>query len=414
MQSSCDLVIIGAGAAGLAAARDAAKAGLSVEVVEAMDRIGGRAYTDQASLPAPFDHGCQWLHSAGINPFTKAADRLGFRYWTDPFVIRIHDGKWWLNDQITEEYGAFMEATYDRIEAAAKAGDDRAASNFIDWTSPWAELFARNYCGYVAAAPEHSSTYDTGRFRNTHEDWPVENGYGALIAATHADVAVNLNCPVKSVDWGSDEIMVGTSKGMIFCRAVLVTSSITTLREERIKFFPQLPAWKRDAINRIEMGYAEKVAFWFKRDPFPGLGMHFAMLNWPDAPNAAFQVKPYGRPMATMFAGGHFARDLFAQGEEAAIAEAKALLAKVFGPEIQREIAAVKATQWVANPWIGGGYSVLAPGGGEARAELAQPIDGKIFFAGEATSRDAFSTAHGAHQSGIDAVTAIANALQAV
>lgn len=413
MQSSCDLVIIGAGAAGLAAAREAIKLGLNIEVLEAMDRIGGRAFTDHQSLPAPFDHGCQWLHSASINPFRLEAEKRGFRYWTDPFEIRIHDGTWWMNEQASQEFWAFLDATYDRIEVAAKSGDDSAAAKFLDRSNPWARLFIRNYSGYVAAAPDHSSTYDTGRFNNTHQDWPVENGYGALIAATFADIPVNLNCPVKSIDWGSDEIMVGTKNGMIFCRAVLVTTSITTLREERIKFFPQLPEWKRDAIDRIDMGYAEKVGLWFKRDPFQGLPMHFAMLNWDEAPDAAFQIHPYGRPQATMFAAAHYARDLFAQGEAAAIAEAKSLLSKLFGADILKEIGAAKATQWVNNPWVGGAYSVLTPGGGEARAELAQPIDERLFFAGEAASRDAFSTAHGAYQSGIDAVTKIVTALNA-
>src|SRR5690606_23275391 len=140
---------IGAGPAGLAAAGEAIKAGLSVEVLEAMDRIGGRAFTDHQSLPAPFAHGCPWLHSASINPFRADADRLGFRYWTDPFEIRIHDGTWWQNEQATSAFWDFLNATYEKIENAAKAGDDGAAGNFLDGDNPWARLFARNYSGYV-------------------------------------------------------------------------------------------------------------------------------------------------------------------------------------------------------------------------------------------------------------------------
>lgn len=411
MQTSCDLVIIGAGAAGLAAADAAIKAGLNVELLEAMDRIGGRAFTDTVSLPAPFDHGCQWLHSASINAFREEADKRGFRYWKTPSNIRIHECKGWLDDDATEEYWAFVHATYERIKAGALAGDDWAAATFIDQNNPWARLFARDYAGYLAASPEHSSALDTGRYNNTQEDWPVESGYGALIAATYAHVLVHLNCPVKSIDWGGSEIMVGTSNGMIFCRAALVTVPISILKEDRPKFFPRLPDWKRHAIDRIEMGYAEKVGFWLKRDPCPGIDMHFALPNGPDAPDAAFQVKPYGRPMITLFAAAHFARDLFAQGEEAAIAEAKKLLGDVFGTDIARDVVTAKATQWVTNPWVRGAYSVLSPGGGEARAELARPIDDRLFFAGEASSPDAFTTAHGARQSGVDAVNTIVAAL---
>jgi monoamine oxidase len=408
MQSSCDLVIIGAGAAGLAAAKAAIAAGLNIEIVEASGRIGGRGLTDTTSFPAPFDMGCQWLHAATINPYTKIADRLGFRYRRSNFNYRIHDGTWWLNDQLVTEFGRDLAGFYDRV---ANADKDVPAGDFLLPGDPWAPLIRRAYTGYMAAAPERVSTYDTARFRFTDEDWPVEDGYGALIAADGADIDVNLSCPVKSIDWGEQEIMVGTAKGMIFCRAVLVTVSIAVLQADRIKFFPLLPDWKQSAIRRIEMGQAEKVGMWLKRDVFTGLDPHFAMLNWDGAPTAGFLMRPFDRPMATMFAGGDFARDLFSEGEAAAVAEAKSLLVKICGQDILKEIAAAKATNWVTDPWILGAYSVLQPGGGEARAELAQPIDDRVFFAGEATSPDGFSTAHGAYNSGVAAADAIKRAL---
>lgn len=411
MQSSCDLVIIGAGAAGLAAARAALNAGLNIEIVEAAGRIGGRGHTDTASFPEPFDMGCQWLHAASINPYTKIADRLGFRYRRSNFNYRIHDGTWWLNDQLVSQFGSDLAGFYDRVATAGQAGQDLPAADFIAADDPWGALIRRAYTGYMAASPETVSTYDTSRFRFTEEDWPVEDGYGALIQRDGEDLEVNLNCPVKSVDWGEKEIMVGTAKGMIFCRAVLVTVSIAILQAERIKFFPLLPDWKQSAIGRIDMGQAEKVGLWLKRDVFTGLDPHFAMLNWDNAPTAGFLMRPFDRPMATMFASGDFARDLFAQGSEAAIAEAKSLLARICGTDILKEIAAAKATNWVTDPWHLGAYSVLKPGGGEARAELAQPIDNRLFFAGEATSTDGFSTAHGAYNSGVVAAETIRKTL---
>ncbi|WP_374653396.1 flavin monoamine oxidase family protein [Dongia sp.] len=412
MQSTCDLVIIGAGAAGLAAARAAIAAGLNIELVEASHRIGGRGFTDTASFPAPFDLGCQWLHAASINPYTAIADRLGFRYRRGQFSYRIHDGTWWLNERLVGEFGDSLSATYERIAAAGTAGKDVPAADFIDPADPWGPLFRRAYSGYMAWPPEEVSTYDTARFRFTEEDWPVEDGYGALIAADGADIEVNLDCPVKSIDWHEKELMVGTAKGMIFCRAVLVTVSVAVLQAERIKFFPLLPDWKQDALGRIRMGHAEKVGFWLKRDVFAGQGPHFAMLNWDGAPTAGFLCNPFDRPMATMFASGPFARDLFAQGADAAIAEGKALLARICGADILKEIATARATNWVGDPWTLGAYSVLCSGGGEARAELARPVDDRIFFAGEATSPDGFSTAHGAYNSGVAAALLIAKALK--
>lgn len=411
MQSSCDLVIIGAGAAGLAAAKAAIAAGLNIEVVEASHRIGGRGLTDVTTFPAPFDLGCQWLHAATINPYTAIADRLGYRYRRTGPNYRIHDGSWWLNDQLVAAFGQTLAATYDRIAAAGDRGEDVAAADFITPGDPWAPLFRRAYTGYMAAPPEEVSTYDTSRFRFTDEDWPVEDGFGALIAADGDGIEVNLNCPVKSVDWGGEEVMVGTAKGMIFCRAVLVTVSIAVLQAERIKFFPLLPDWKLDAVHRIRMGQAEKVGLWLKRDVFTGLDPHFAMLHWDGAPTAGFLMHPFDRPMATLFASGDFARDLVTAGQDAAIAEAKALLAKLCGQDILKEITAARATGWIKDPWILGAYSVLTPGGGEARAELAQPIEDRLFFAGEATSTDGFATAHGAYNSGLTAIAAIERAL---
>ncbi|MBI2255750.1 MAG: FAD-dependent oxidoreductase [Proteobacteria bacterium] len=412
MQSTCDLVIVGAGAAGLAAARAAREAGLNIEIVEAGPRIGGRAFTDTTTFGTAFDLGCQWLHAASINPYTKAADRLGFRYRKDSFRYRIHDGTWWLNDSLVEQFGASLAATYDRIAALGEAGEDVPASRAIDPADPWAPLFRRAYTGYMAWPPEEVSTYDTSRFHFTDEDWPVEDGYGALVAAEGADIEVNLDCPVKSIDWGSDEVMVGTAKGMIFCRAVLVTVSVGVLQAERIKFFPLLPDWKQDALSHLRMGHAEKVGLSLKRDIFTGVGPHFAILNWEGAPTAGFVCKPFDRQMVALFASGPFARDLFAQGADAAIAEAKSLFAKICGADVLKEITAARATNWVTDPLILGAYSVLSPGGGEARGELARPIENRIFFAGEATSVDGFSTAHGAYNSGLAAIELIAEALK--
>lgn len=411
MQSTCDLVIVGAGAAGLAAAKAARRAGLNIEVVEAASRIGGRGLTDITTFPEPFDMGCQWLHAATINPYTQIADKLGFRYRKSNFNYRIHDGTKWLNDKLVEEFGSKLTATYDRINAAGDAGRDVPAAMSIDLADPWGPLFRRAYTGYMAWLPEEVSTYDTSRFRYTDEDWPVEDGYGALIAADGADVEVNLDCPVKSIDWGSSEVMVGTARGMIFCRAVLVTVSVSVLQAERIKFFPLLPDWKLRALGDLIMGHAEKVGFWLKRDIFAGLSPHFAMLHWDGAPTAGFLCKPFDRPMVTLFASGPYARDLFMQGTDAAILEGKSLLTRIFGADIQKEIVTTCATNWATNPYTLGAYSVLSAGGGEARKELARPIEDRVFFAGEATSADGFSTAHGAYNSGLTAAATIARAL---
>lgn len=205
--------------------------------------------------------------------------------------------------------------------------------------------------------------------------------------------------------------MVGTNQGMLFARAVIVTVSTAVLAAERLKFFPLLPDWKQAAIAQVPLGFAEKIAFEFQADPFIGLETHYAVMDWEGAPPGGFLVHPFGRPVATLFLGGATARELGSGPEEAAIDYATENLKKLFGADIARKISRSKTTRWSGDPLIGGAYSVLQPGGGEARATLAEPVADKVFFAGEATSPDAFSTAHGAWQSGIDAVARIRKVL---
>jgi len=410
-ESEYDLIIIGAGAAGIAAAHAARDAGIRAIVVEAQDRVGGRAFTDFESFSEPFDHGCQWLHAADINPLTPLAEQLGFRYRRDPIQFRIHDGDWWVNDRIVADYHVMSEATYGRMHEEGNAGHDIAASACIDPKSRWAKLFRQGFTPYISTEPEHVSVFDISRDGNTGVNWPVASGMGALIAAlanqVERAVEIRLSCPVKSIDWGSDGVMVGALDGMLFAKACLVTVSTAVLAGERLKFFPLLPDWKQQAIAQLPMGFAEKVGFEFKDDPFAGLDMHFALMDWPDGPTAAFNVHPFDWPMATLYSGGELARDLAHAGSDAMIEHARGLLSRLFGAAVLKDIVRAKATGWTINPYIGGAYSTLRPGGGEARAALAQPLAEKLFFAGEATSPDAFATAHGAWQSGLGAVKQI-------
>jgi monoamine oxidase len=403
-----DLVIIGAGAAGIAAAHAAHDAGLNTIVLEAQDRVGGRAFTDFETFRHPFDHGCQWLHSADVNPLTPLADRLGFRYHRAPIAHRIHDGHWWLSESAAADYEDMVSATYQRMELAGNDGKDVAAATCIDAGNRWARIFRQGFAPYISADPENASVYNLSRYADSGENWPIEGGFGSLIATLAQDlrraVEVRLSCPVKSVDWGDRAVMVGTLDGMLFARAVVITVSTTVLASERLKFFPLLPDWKLEAIAKTQLGFAEKVAFEFAVDPFLGLQTHFAMMDWPGAPVGTFHIRPFDRAMATLYLGGEETRALALEGEEAMLAHGRNALARLFGADILKDIGRAKATRWTVNPYIGGAYSVLAPGGGEARMALAQPLEDRLFFAGEATSPDAFQTAHGAWLSGQAAV----------
>ena len=148
--SNVDVVIVGAGAAGLGAARTAGELGLSFTVVEAMDRIGGRAHTDSATFGYPFDLGCHWLHSADVNPFTKIADGYGIRYDSGEHPYMAHLGDRWATDAERSEITAFGDESWARMERAGAEGRDISAGEVVDLTHRWIAPFRSSIAGAIA------------------------------------------------------------------------------------------------------------------------------------------------------------------------------------------------------------------------------------------------------------------------
>lgn len=412
MTGPVDVVVVGAGAAGLAAGRAAAANGLSCAVLEAKHRAGGRAYTEWQSFGTPFDHGCQWLHSGSINPFARLADRYGVRYLKTWHEGRYHDGRGWLPPDENQAALAAVTAGFEAVETAGAAGRDIAAAAALDPVMPYMTYFRRAYTGYMAAEPELVSTFDSSRYRDTGENWPVVDGYGALVVRHGAPVPVAFDCPATRIDWSGRGVRVETPRGTIAARAAIVTASTGALANGRLRFTPDLPPATAAALDALPMGTANKIGVAFDGDPFGGVAPHFVQLAGEGRAGAGFQVAPFGRPMATAYLGGRLATELEAEGPAAMIAYAREKLAVMFGSAILDRIVAVKPTAWQGDPWIAGAYSVARPGQGDARAALARPIADRLFFAGEAASLDAFATAHGAHLTGEAAIAAVRRVLR--
>jgi monoamine oxidase len=400
--SEFDIVVIGAGAAGLAAAKAARVAGLSVATIEAKTRLGGRAYTEHESFGFTFDHGCQWLHSAALNPFLPIAETLGFRLDPDPMIWRLHDGKRWLADAEGEAYKSWAAGGFGAISAAARDGRDVPASQGLDLSHPMAPWFRSHYTAFMAAEPEAVSTFDTGFYVDTGDNRAVRDGFGALVARLGDDVAVRHECPATRIDWSSAGVRVETPCGTLAGQIVIVTASTAVLAEGAIRFTPELPVSTSEALANLPLGHVAKLAFRFARDPLPDAPTHFGID--PRHIGCIAHVKPFGRAMITLYVGGELARTLDEAGADAALTWGRARLAELFGGAILKEIDAARATGWSRDPWIRGAYSVARPGHGDARRVLARPVGDRIIMAGEAVSPDAFSTAHGAYQSGLAAV----------
>ncbi|MFG1397808.1 flavin monoamine oxidase family protein [Roseixanthobacter pseudopolyaromaticivorans] len=415
--STFDVAVIGAGAAGLAAARALEGSGLSVTILEAAPRIGGRARTDTASFAQPWDLGCHWMHSALDNPFVAIADRLGFSYRrsTQHYIRRLHLGTRWASDEERDAAADAVEAAFAAVTEAGKAGRDVAASDVIADAGQWNRL-VRHWVGLMTAAtPQDVSTLDFANYHDGGENWPVVEGYGALVAAQARGLAVTLNCPVQTVDWSGPGVRLATPKGDVTARIVIVAVSTDVMAKGHLRFAPALPPDLAEAMEALPLGVSEKVAFGFDSDVFgftERAGINTIDLTRPDRAPVNFQILPGARPLAIAHLGGAAGRALVGAGPQAMADFALAGLTDVFGADIRARVTAWRATSWARDPHIGGGYSCALPGKAHMRGRLFAPLAERIVFAGEAVSEHAFSTCHGAHLSGQAAARSVISLLK--
>jgi monoamine oxidase len=406
-----DLVIVGAGAAGLGAARRAGELRLSYVVCEAMGRIGGRAFTESTSFGVPWDRGCHWLHSGSVNPFAKFADQYGFQYEKNQPGRRTFDGTRWLtddesNDAETQVYGGLWGA----IEQAGKAGKDISAADVVDMDHPWISMLRTALAGEWSVDIPEVSTGDDVAYRDTHENWPVKDGYGALVARHAEGIPVELNTPVHKITWDGNGVVVETKAGLINARAVLVTVSTRVIQEDVIEFSPALPVWKREAYGAITLGNANKISYKIDKNLLGECHNTIWIRATPDQ-GMWFQMRAFDRDMANGYLAGALGEVTEAEGEAAMLALGREALASAYGSDILKAIQAEACSMWQHEPWIRGAYGAAQPGKAHRRHDIATPIDDRLFFAGEAASLDFFSTCHGAHLTGIAAVEAAAKTL---
>lgn len=406
MTTEVDVAIVGAGAAGLAAGKRLQQAGVSFRVLEARARSGGRAWTDTTTFPGiAFDRGCHWLHSASINPLTVEADRLGFSYhkqfsWGERRIFR-HGA--WLSESERDAYSKAFEEAYGAMYALGDAGRDVAVVEAVRPDQPFLDEIRHVYTLVSSAELEDVSAVDASRYNDTEENWPVEGGYGALVQKSSAGVPVELAMPVRSIDWTGKEVVLATGKGDLRTKAVIVTASTNVLSGGGIRFDPELPGDVSSALESVPIGCAEKVALALDRpiEDIPHNAFMTVTLSGDTPLN--FYLNPFGQPIVHASLGGRFGREIEREGEAAMIAFTKERFVAAFGSGMGKRIIGATATHWASDPFIRGAYSYARPGKAGMRKRLAEPFSDRLFLAGEATSPDFFSTAHGAHLTGIRA-----------
>jgi monoamine oxidase len=399
------VVIIGAGAACIAAGRELRRRGISFLIVEAGDRIGGRAWTIPHGSGAPLDLGCEWLHSADVNILAAMAPDHGFALDTSepPWRRPAQHADFSPVDQ--QAFRAAHEAFDARLEGAAAqaehTGQDRAAAECLEPGGRWNGLIDAISTYYNGAPLARVSVVDYGRYHDTEIDWRVIGGYGAMIAALGADLPIKTNCAVTAVDATGSAIQIETSAGRIATGGVIVTVATAVLASGAITFTPALDDHLA-AAAALPLGVADKLYFALDRpDDFD---VDSRLLGATDRRDCgSYTLRPRGRPMIEGYFGGDYARTLEHGGLPAFAEAGLDEIVGVLGHAIRRRLTPILATGWARDPYALGSYSHALPGHAAARAVLAAPVDDRIAFAGEATSAQFFSTAHGAFESGLAA-----------
>jgi monoamine oxidase len=402
------VVVIGAGAAGIAAARRLQEAGVDPLVLEARERIGGRAFT-QDHGGTPLDRGCEWLHSGDRNPWTTIAETLGNSVVRipSPWRRQTRDIGFPAADQ--DAFGAASDRFYRRLEAhAADGATDAPASTCLEPGERWNGLIGAVGTYINGVEFDRLSILDYDRYADTGVNWRVREGFGATIAAYGAGVPVRLGCPVTLVDHAGARLRLITPQGTVEADRAIVTVPPTLLASGALRFAPDLPA-KLAAAEGVPLGVANKVFFALdKPDLLPPEGHLFGRTD--RVGTGTYHLRSLGRPVVQGFFGGAQAIALERDGPAAFFDFALEEIAGLLGSDIRRHLHPLVATGWADDPWSLGSYSHALPGHADDRAVLADPVDGRLFFAGEACSRHDFSTAHGAYRTGRAAAEALLDA----
>jgi len=398
--SSPQVIIVGAGAAGLAAARRLGQAGVKALILEARDRVGGRAWTDTAAFGLPLDMGCAWLHSADRNPWMTYAREHGFEIIERSPVWRRRIGR----DEPSAAYQAEWGAAYERndllIQDAAARGLDVAVADLIP-ADKYRAMFDAVMTWLMGANSERVSSLDYARYADSDLNWAVVSGLGAVIAHAAGDLDVRLNSPVDQIESRADKVIVTTAQGALEAAAVIVTAPTNVIASERIRFLPEMPAEFRDAFSGIPLGVANKVFIRMKAGTLPYEGtVHFVGTDQ-TARTASFATRPSGQEVMVAYFGGDLAIELEGTGEMEEFAREQ--LRSIFGARFIDDIVDSVHTRWSTDPWSLGSYSIALPGKADMRHQLNQAMHERVLFAGEACSIEFFGTIHGAWFSAVQA-----------
>ena len=396
-----EVVVIGGGAAGVAAAKRLCQASIRCLLVEARPRLGGRAWTVHDESGHALDLGCGWLHSADRNPWVGVAQTEGLTIEKTPPP--------WMNRPLESnfpraelaDYRRAFGDFYERLHEAARHAGDAPASTLLDPASRWNPLMNATSTYISGATLDRISLKDLDRYHATDVNWRVVEGYGTLISKHGADVPQMLDCPVSVIDHSGKRLKIETSKGAVVADEIIVTVPSAVLAAEQIRFAPGLPR-KIEAAQGLPLGVDDKL--FIALDGAEDFDSSVRVYGHTDrVATAGYHLRPFGWPIIECYFGGDCAAALEQGGLAAFFDFAASELSGVFGSDFARRLKPLRVHGWGSDLFARGAYSYASPGKADCRAILGEPVDGRLFFAGEACSRHDFSTAHGGYLTGIAA-----------
>jgi monoamine oxidase len=396
-EANPDVIVVGAGSAGIAAARHLIANGLTVTILEARDRIGGRTLTRRFK-GHPLDLGAHWLHAGPINPLVK----LG-RERREPLRRAPVEG----HSFVRGRPGSRAEsAALDRAFAmadramtqAAKAREDQAAAKVLPPMGPQGRRVAAIH-GLVSGRPlDEVSLHDFPSMEYA-DNLFIAGGLGAYVSRLGGGLPIRLEATVRSIDWSADGVRVESTDGTLHGKAVIVTTPMAVLQRDAIRFAPALPNGVQEAIHGFTQGVYEHVVLHWPDSPFRGADRLASLTGTHREPpglltcidNTPFHFFELDQPLAASFDR----RDAHAPQRYA-----RMVLADHFGHRAIRNLTALHGTAWRNDPWARASWAVVPPGRYAIRDILKAPVGERIWFAGEALSRAQWGTAGGAWEEG--------------
>jgi monoamine oxidase len=396
-----DIVVIGAGAAGIAAARRIQAANRKVIVVEAEGRLGGRCWTDGTSFDVPFDRGARWLHNPDNNPMIRLARSGGLDIAAASSGQKIRIGRRFARAGETEYFLAALVRANRAIDEAARGRVDVSCASVLpkdlgEWAGTAEFVLGPSSLGKDL---RDISAMDRARSQDRSVLIGCRQGVGTLIGKLAEPVPAALSTPVSHIGWSGRDVSVETPAGRIAARAAILTVSTNVLAAGTIRFTPELPKRQLDAAAKLSLGSYDRIAVQLPGNPL-GLSRDETVIEQSNSTRTALlSANIQGSALCTIDVAGSFGSDLSAQGEKAMVAFAVEWLTKLFGSELASIVKKSSATRWNASPFTLGAMSVAPPGFQASRKILTEPI-GNLFLAGEAAHETLWGTVDGAWESG--------------